>query len=97
MYFLPLVTSTVAVGLVWLWLYAPQGGLLNELLRTFGIPPQQWITDPFWAMPAIIVMSIWQGLGVNVIVFIAGLQAIPWSTTTPLPLTAPAAGRASGT
>jgi ABC-type sugar transport system permease subunit len=77
MYFLPLVTSTVAVGLVWLWLYAPQGGLFNEILRTFGIPAQKWVTDPFWAMPAIIVMSIWQGLGINIIVFLAGLQSIP--------------------
>jgi multiple sugar transport system permease protein len=77
MYFLPLVTSTVAVGLVWLWIYAPQGGLLNELLGTVGIPPQRWVSDPFWAMPAIIVMSVWQGLGVSVIIFLAGLQAIP--------------------
>jgi len=77
MYFLPLVTSSVAVGLVWLWIYAPQGGLLNEVLRTLGIPPQRWVSDPFWAMPAIIAMSVWQGLGVNIIIFIAGLQAIP--------------------
>jgi multiple sugar transport system permease protein len=77
MYFLPLVTSTVAVGLVWLWIYAPQGGLLNEVLRSVGVPPQRWTTDPRLAMPAIIVMSIWQGLGVSVIIFLAGLQAIP--------------------
>jgi multiple sugar transport system permease protein len=77
MYFLPLVTSAVAVGLVWLWIYAPAGGLLNAFLSTFGIPPQRWVGDPFWAMPAIIAMSVWQGLGVNVIIFLAGLQAIP--------------------
>lgn len=77
MYFLPLVTSAVAVGLVWLWIYAPQGGLLNALTGLLGIPPQRWASDPFWAMPAIIVMSIWQGLGVNIIIFLAGLQAIP--------------------
>ena len=77
MYFLPLVTSSVAVGLVWLWIYAPQGGLLNELLWQFGIPPQRWTSDPFWAMPAIIAMSVWQGLGVSIIIFLAGLQAIP--------------------
>jgi multiple sugar transport system permease protein len=77
MYFLPLVTSTVAVGLVWLWIYAPQGGLLNEVLRSVGVPPQRWTTDPMLAMPAIILMSIWQGLGVSVIIFLAGLQAIP--------------------
>ena len=77
MYFLPLVTSTVAVGLVWLWIYAPQGGLLNELLESVGIPPQRWISDPMWAMPSIILMSVWQGLGVSVIIFLAGLQSIP--------------------
>jgi multiple sugar transport system permease protein len=77
MYFMPLVTSAVAVGLVWLWIYAPAGGLLNVFLSTFGIPPQRWVSDPFWAMPAIIAMSIWQGLGVNIIIFLAGLQAIP--------------------
>lgn len=77
LYFLPLVTSAVAVGLVWLWIYSPQGGLLNALTGIFGIPPQRWVTDPFWAMPAIIVMSVWQGLGVSIIIFLAGLQAIP--------------------
>lgn len=77
MYFLPLVTSSVAVGLVWLWIYAPTGGLLNEALGWIGVPPQRWTTDPFWAMPAIVVMSVWQSLGINIIIFLAGLQAIP--------------------
>jgi ABC-type sugar transport system permease subunit len=77
MYFVPLVTSTVAVGLVWLWIYAPQGGLLNSLIGIVGLPPQRWVSDPFWAMTSIIVMSVWQGLGISVIVFLAGLQAIP--------------------
>jgi multiple sugar transport system permease protein len=77
MYFLPLVTSAIAVGLVWAWIYSPTSGLLNQLLGVFGISPQKWITDPFWAMPAIIAMSIWQGLPANTIIFLAGLQAIP--------------------
>jgi multiple sugar transport system permease protein len=76
-YFLPVVTSATAVGLVWAWIYSPASGLLNQAIGVVGIPPQKWITDPFWAMPAIIAMSIWQGLGINVIVFLAGLQAIP--------------------
>jgi multiple sugar transport system permease protein len=79
MYFLPIVTSAIAVGLVWAWIYSPANGLLNQLLEVFGIPPQRWITDPFWAMPAIILMSIWQGLPANTIIFLAGLQAIPGS------------------
>jgi multiple sugar transport system permease protein len=75
-YFLPLVTSATAVALVWLWIYSPTG-LLNHALVALGIPPQRWISDPTLAMPSIIAMSIWQGLPANVIIFLAGLQAIP--------------------
>ena len=77
MYFLPIVTSTIAVGLVWSWIYSPSNGLLNQVLDVFGIPAQRWVADPFWSMPAIIGMSIWQGLPANTIIFLAGLQAIP--------------------
>ncbi len=76
-YFLPVVTSTAAIALVWLWIYSPQGGLLNELLGIFGIPAQKWVTDPLWAMPSIVAMSVWQGLGITVIILLAGLQSIP--------------------
>ena len=76
-YFLPVVTSTIAIALVWQWIYSPDQGLLNEAIGVFGIPAQKWLTDPTLSMPAIVAMSIWQGLGVNVIIFLAGLQAIP--------------------
>jgi multiple sugar transport system permease protein len=76
-YFLPVVTSATAVGLVWAWIYSPVDGILNQFIGLFGLPAQKWVSDPFWAMPAIIVMSVWQGLGTSVIVFLAGLQAIP--------------------
>jgi multiple sugar transport system permease protein len=76
-YFIPIVTSATAIGLVWLWIYSPTGGLLNQVLIAIGIPPQRWIADPFWAMPAIIVMSVWQGLGTSTIIFLAGLQGVP--------------------
>ncbi len=76
-YFLPVVTSATAVALVWSWIYSPANGLLNQALGAFGIPAQKWITDPLWAMPAIVVMSVWQGLGTNVIIFLAGLQGVP--------------------
>jgi multiple sugar transport system permease protein len=76
-YFMPVVTSTIAVALVWQWIYAKDAGLLNEVLGLVGIPAQRWLTDPTLAMPSIVAMSIWQGLGVNVIIFLAGLQAIP--------------------
>ena len=75
-YFLPLVTSMTAIALVWLWIYSPTG-LLNHALAVFGIPPQRWVADQTLAMPSIIAMSIWQGLPANVIIFLAGLQAIP--------------------
>ena len=76
-YFLPVVTSTVAISLVWSWIYSPDSGPLNAVLGFIGLPPQKWITDPFWAMPSIVAMSVWQGLGTTVIIFLAGLQAIP--------------------
>jgi multiple sugar transport system permease protein len=76
-YFLPVVTSTIAVALVWQWIYSANSGLLNQAIALVGIPPQRWLSDPTLAMPAIIAESIWQGLGVNVIIFLAGLQAIP--------------------
>jgi multiple sugar transport system permease protein len=76
-YFLPVVTSTVAISLVWSWIYSPDHGPLNGVLGFFGLPAQKWISDPFWAMPAIVIMSVWQGLGTTVIIFLAGLQGIP--------------------
>ena len=76
-YFLPVVTSTIAIALVWQWIYSPESGLLNEVVGLVGIPAQRWLGNPTLAMPAIVAMSIWQGLGVNVIIFLAALQAIP--------------------
>lgn len=75
-YFLPLVTSATAIALVWLWIYSPAGPL-NRVLLAMGLPVQRWVADPTLAMPSIIAMSIWQGLPANVIIFLAGLQAIP--------------------
>jgi multiple sugar transport system permease protein len=76
-YFLPVVTSTIAIALVWQWIYSADSGLLNQVLGFLGIPSQKWLSDPTLAMPSIIAMSIWQGLGVNVIIFLAGLQSVP--------------------
>lgn len=77
MYFLPVITSINAVAIVWNFIYHPDYGLLNKLLAIFHISPQLWIQDAFWAMPCIILMSVWKGLGYNVIIFLAGLQNIP--------------------
>lgn len=76
-YFLPVITSLNAVSIVWNFIYHPDYGLLNKLLVLFHLPPQLWLQDPFWAMPCIILMSVWKGLGYNVIIFLAGLQNIP--------------------
>jgi multiple sugar transport system permease protein len=76
-YFLPVVTSTIAIALVWQWIYSPDAGLLNQFIGIFGIAPQKWLSNATLAMPAIVAMSVWQGLGTNIIIFLAGLQAIP--------------------
>jgi len=76
-YFLPVVTSTIAIALVWQWIYSPDSGLLNQFIGIFGIAPQKWLSNATLAMPAIVAMSVWQGLGTNIIIFLAGLQAIP--------------------
>jgi len=76
-YFAPVVTTLVAVAIVWRFIYHPRFGLLNYLLGFIGIHPIDWLGDPFWAMPAIILMSVWKGFGYNMVIFVAGLQNIP--------------------
>ena len=75
--FLPVVTTLVAVAVVWRYLYHQRYGVLNWLLEQFGVAPIDWLGDAHWAMPAIILMSIWKNFGFNMIIFIAGLQSIP--------------------
>jgi multiple sugar transport system permease protein len=75
--FLPVVTTLVAVAVVWRYLYHPRYGLLNYGLGLFGIGPIDWLGDPDWAMPAIILLAIWKNFGFNMIIFSAGLQSIP--------------------
>ena len=76
-YFLPVMTALVAVAVVWRYLYHPRYGLLNYGLGLFGIAPLDWLGDPWLAMPALILMAVWKNFGYNMIIFIAGLQAIP--------------------
>ncbi|MBU1634105.1 sugar ABC transporter permease [bacterium] len=77
-YFIPVISSMVAVSAVWIWIYEPEsGGLANYVLGLFGISPLGWLHDPHWAMPAIILVSVWKGLGYNIVIFLAGLQNIP--------------------
>ena len=76
-YFSPVVTTLVAVAVVWRFIYHPRFGLLNYVLSLVGIAPVDWLGDPNWAMPAIILMAVWKNFGYNMIIFIAGLQNIP--------------------
>ncbi len=73
-FFLPYVTTVVAVAMVWLWIYHDQWGLLNSILGWFGVAPQKWLLDPKWTMMTIIILSIWKSLGYTVVIFLAGLQ-----------------------
>jgi multiple sugar transport system permease protein len=76
-YFAPFVTTLVAVAIVWRYLYHPEYGLLNYALGLAGLGPVDWLGDPRWAMPAIILLAVWKNFGYHMLVFIAGLQAIP--------------------
>jgi ABC-type sugar transport system permease subunit len=78
-YYLPVVTSAVAASMIWLWLYQPQAGLLNLILRELGLPRLGWLSDPHLAMPSVIIMAVWQGAGWSMVIYLAGLQGIPES------------------
>ena len=76
LYFVPYVTSLVAVGWVWRWMYMPNG-LFNDVLGWFGIGPSKFLGSPDTALMSILVLTIWQGLGFQIIIFLAGLESIP--------------------
>jgi multiple sugar transport system permease protein len=76
-YFTPVVTTLVAVAIVWRYLYHPRYGLLNHVLGWLHLGPVDWLGDPHWAMPAIILLSVWKNFGYNMLIFVAGLQGIP--------------------
>jgi ABC-type sugar transport system permease subunit len=75
-FFLPHVTTVVAISLVWAWIYHDQFGLLNTVLKWVGLPPQKWLLDPKWTMFTIILMSVWKTLGYTAVIFLAGLQGL---------------------
>ncbi|MGH8868684.1 MAG: carbohydrate ABC transporter permease [Actinomycetes bacterium] len=76
-YYLPVVTSIVAVSVVWRFLLEDDTGLLNSALSLVGIDGPAWLDSPVWAMPSLIVMAAWRNLGFVMVIFLAGLQAIP--------------------
>jgi multiple sugar transport system permease protein len=77
-YFLPSIVSLVAAGLGFRWIFQTDGPI-NGFLNILGIAPIPWLGDAFWAMPVLIILSIWKQLGFNMVVFLAGLQTIPSS------------------
>jgi multiple sugar transport system permease protein len=76
-YFVPYVTSFVAVAFVWRWLYQPQIGLLNQIITGLGLPMQPFLTSPDQSLPSITVVAVWRSIGFAIIIFLAGLQQIP--------------------
>lgn len=77
-YFIPSVTSVIALSVIWKWLFAGEKyGLINYFLISIGLKPIDWLMSPAWTLPAIMIMSVWAGIGYNMILFLAGLQTIP--------------------
>ena len=76
-FFAPVVATLVAVALVWRYLLHTRYGLLNWALGGLGVHPIDWLGDPHWAMPAIVLFAVWKNFGYNMIIFVAALQAIP--------------------
>lgn len=75
-YFLPSITPAVAMALVWVWLYSPQG-MINQMLEVVGIKGPNWLMDPKLAMPSVIIMSIWMSVGYYTVIYLAGMADIP--------------------
>jgi multiple sugar transport system permease protein len=78
-FFAPVVTTLVAVAVVWRYLYHPRFGLLNAALGSLGLPTPDWLGDPRWALPAIILLAAWRSFGYGLVIFVAGLACIPAS------------------
>lgn len=77
MFFAPVVTSMVAVAVIWRYLYHTRYGFINYAFDLLGLAPQDWLGDPHLSMPAIIFFAVWKNFGYNMIIFVAGLQSIP--------------------
>lgn len=76
-FYLPVIAPLVTVAVIWRIIFDTYSGVLNAGLDVFGIAPVPWLTSTTWAMPAIIIMSVWKTFGWNIVIFLAGLQSIP--------------------
>jgi multiple sugar transport system permease protein len=81
--FIPIVVSVAVISIIWMWIYHPEYGVVNTLLRSVfgGEAGRSWLSDPRLAMPAIVAMCVWHGLGFNMLLFLVGLQRIPIELT----------------
>ena len=77
MFYMPVVSSFVAVSVIFLWIYEPQFGVANQILRAMGFAGLKWLRSPDTALLSIILMSIWKNMGLNMVIYLAGLQSIP--------------------
>ena len=77
LFYMPVVSSFVSVSLIWLWLYEPQFGLLNDIFEALGLPRMKWLRDVDTSMLSIIIMRVWKNMGLNMVIYLAGLQGIP--------------------
>ncbi len=75
-FYLPAVVSGVAVAVMWLWVFHPDGGIVNSALRSLGIEGPRWFTDPDWALGTLILTSLW-GIGGGMVIYLAGMQGVP--------------------
>ncbi|OIK85343.1 sugar ABC transporter permease [Oenococcus oeni] len=78
-FYTPSITNTVAVAVVWTYMYNPNNGLINEILSKVGIPGLQWLNDPVTAKISLVILALWKGIGLNMLIFLAALQGIPKS------------------
>lgn len=75
-FFIPVIVSYVSITMVWQWLYNEDYGLINTFLGKLGLYQPPWLTSEQWAMPSVIIMSIWKNLGFNAVILLAGVQGI---------------------
>jgi ABC-type sugar transport system permease subunit len=78
-YYIPGLTSAVAIAVVWMWLFDPRLGMANVILELFGVAGKNWLRDPATALNAVTAVSVWSGFGVTMIIYLAGLQGVPSS------------------
>jgi len=76
-FFIPVISASVAVAMMWRWIFNTDYGLLNLWFTSVGLPRIPWLSSTAWAMPALIIMAVWKSLGFNMVIFLAGLQGIP--------------------